>query len=67
MHKKRINKEQIESLVLNSIMQLFKNKNFISVLSDAVMNLQYSSNKYNETIKILETQLKDVNKKYQIS
>ena len=61
--KKRINKEQIESLVLNSIMQLFKNKNFISALSDAVMNLQYSSNKYNETIKILETQLKDVNKK----
>ena len=60
---KRVKKEHLEKIVLNSIKQLLNSKQLINVIADAVMEIQSKSNKQTELINSLELQLKDTNRR----
>lgn len=60
---KRIKKDEIETLVLNSVKRLLSSKTIINLIADKVSEIQATSNALIETITNLELQLKNTNKR----
>lgn len=60
---KRAKKDEIETLVLNSVKKLLSSKHIINIISDRVSEIQATSNTMVDTITNLELQLKNTNKR----